>query len=207
MMLRVFLLFILSLFISRTSFAQGDSIHLIKVHFLYGSRPLKKYKPDEKHWFGGIHGGHVSIEVDNKVIGFEPDVSKSFHYVAHRKDFHSHFVVQDLADWVKDTATLKYTSIILPLTGEQYTRLKEVQSKYISETPYDYAFLGMRCAASAYEVLSHEGIFKPRSNFSTVLTVFYPKPLRRKLMRWAKKQNGCVILCKEGRCTRKWEKD
>ncbi len=58
--------------ISPLAFA-GDTAFL-KVHFLYGSRPLKKNtRTLKKKWFGGILGGHVGIEGDsNRIINFLP---------------------------------------------------------------------------------------------------------------------------------------
>src|SRR5580765_7277209 len=56
---------------SHDSFSQ-DSIYL-KVHFLYGSKPLKKHNATEQKWFGGVLGGHAGIECDSdKVLSFSP---------------------------------------------------------------------------------------------------------------------------------------
>lgn len=65
-------------FISVLSYSQ-DSAYL-KVHFLYGSKPLKKYKATEQKWFGGILGGHVGIEGDDdKIVNFLP--KGKFHWL------------------------------------------------------------------------------------------------------------------------------
>ena len=65
-------------FIFFLSYSQ-DGIFL-KVHFLYGSKPLKRDKNTEQKWFGGILGGHVGIEVkEDKVLNFLP--SREFFYL------------------------------------------------------------------------------------------------------------------------------
>ncbi|MDJ1468511.1 hypothetical protein QNI19_10730 [Cytophagaceae bacterium DM2B3-1] len=63
--------------------AERDTIKFIKVHFLYGSKPKKEFKFLEKKWFGGMHGGHVSIETDSVVTGFGP--KGKFHVFGNRK--------------------------------------------------------------------------------------------------------------------------
>ncbi len=69
-------------FISFVSFAQSDTL-FIKVNFLYGSKPLKEFKNSETKHFGGIHGGHVSLELDNLDYSF--GTSGTFHIFAHKK--------------------------------------------------------------------------------------------------------------------------
>ena len=41
---------------------------LIKIHFLYGSKPAKGYKDSESKAFVGIKGGHVNIEAGGRVL-------------------------------------------------------------------------------------------------------------------------------------------
>ena len=60
----------------------------IKVHFLYGSRPLSKYRHTERKWFGGVLGGHVGIENDsNHILNFR--TSGNFHVFTSNKKRHS----------------------------------------------------------------------------------------------------------------------
>src|SRR5688572_1813198 len=78
------------LFLAAGKLAAQDTAY-IKVHFLYGSRPLKTYK-DEPRWFGGILGGHVGIEAaDNQILNFIPH--GKFRLVAKNKIKHSRYVV------------------------------------------------------------------------------------------------------------------
>lgn len=75
---------------------QNDSLKIIKVHFLYGSKPKKEFRFLEEKWFGGMHGGHVSIETDHEVTGFGPQ--GKFHIFGNKKKFHSHFSSQKILD-------------------------------------------------------------------------------------------------------------
>jgi hypothetical protein len=184
----------------------GDTIstHFIKVHFLYGSKPARGYKNTEKKWFGGFHGGHVSIEVDNEVIGFVP--RGELHIFAHRREKNSSFVSAELQGWVNDTAGLKYTSVTIPVTADQYRDIKSIHAGYLQSPPYDYAFFGMRCAAATYDILGRLQLVERRSNSSNIFAHFYPKPLRKKMLRLSK-ERGYTITSQRGRTSRKWEKD
>jgi hypothetical protein len=193
-------------FICITSFfkAQTDSSHILKVHFLYGSKPKWKYRDTEKKYFGGLHGGHVSLELDGVDYGFEP--SKGFHIFAHKKNFKSDYAdkaPQTRYRYAKDT---KLTTFYIPLTDKEYKDIYDIVLNYCSVTPYDYAFFGMRCAASAQDILGQVGILKYRKRFYNIVTTFYPKMLRKRFFKLAKKRNWTVTK-QEGRPTRKWEKD
>jgi len=188
----------------RAQSAVPEKPSVIKVHFLYGSKPKKAFRLVEKKWFGGIHGGHVSLEVGNEVIGFEPQ--GKFHVFGHRKNCHSRFDSKPILQWMEDSAGMKYTSIAIPITATQYQQLTEIHQKYRLQTPYDYAFFGMRCAAATYEILSQLDLLPPRNRHRLVVRYFYPKRLRKKLLKIADKRHYAVHR-QAGRPTRKWEKE
>lgn len=194
-LLSLFLLFSLSL---------AAQNHTVKVYFLYGSKPHKCCKASEGKWFGGLHGGHVSLGVDNEVIGFGP--KGKFHVFANDKNRHSAFGVEKLKNFVADTVGHKYVVLTIPLTTEQYKKVKEIHSNYINETPYDYAFMGMRCAAASYDILSQIGILKKRSKASMIWNMFYPRRLRRKMLKLAK-EKGYEVHSQKGSTSRIWERD
>lgn len=192
--------------IAQTNLPLSQDSGFIKVHFLYGSKPKKKYKKTEKPWFGGIHGGHVSIESQGFIYGFLP--YKSFHVVGKKRanKRHSRFSIKKIESWVKDTATLKYTTITIPVSRQQLDSLHDIHQSYLKETPYDYAFIGMRCAAATYDILGQIGIVNWVPNRKNTFKNFYPKLLRKKLLKLAK-QRGYKIYYQIGRKTRKWERD
>ena len=185
---------------------QTNDSGYIKVHFLYGSKPKKKYKKTEKSWFGGIHGGHVSIEAEGYVYGFLP--YKSFHVIGKQSagKRHSRFSIESVKSWASDTATLKYTTIIIPVSKQQLDSLHHIHQSYLQQPPYDYAFIGMRCAAATYDILGQIGIVDWVPNKKNTFKNFYPKLLRKKLVRLAE-ERGYKIHRQQGRKTRKWEGD
>lgn len=183
--------------------AQTDTLYL-KINFLYGSKPIKKYKDTEVVHFGGLHGGHVSIELDN--IDYSFGTSGSFHFFSHKNNLHSSFEAKNTDGKPAYMVGWKYASVYIPLTQEQYYKSKQILSNYLNETPYDYAFCGMRCASSTHEILAQINILKKRKKLGYIITSFYPKQLRRKLL-FLSKKNGYKVVKQEGRLTRKWEKD
>lgn len=193
---------LLLLGIATTSLAQN---HSIQVYFLYGSRPAKGYKKQEKKMFGGIHGGHVSIGVDDNIVGFGP-VGK-FHLLAkRRKNCHSGYRCEEQTSFNIDSVGKKYVTITIPLADSQYVKIQQIHNNYLNNPPYDYAFMGMRCAAASYDVLSQIGILKKKSHTATALSIFYPRRLRRRMLKMAK-ENGWKVHRKEGSKTRIWERE
>lgn len=201
-MFRFAVLFVL--FFSSAFLHASDSLYL-KLHFVYGSKPLPAYRQTEPKQFGGIHGGHVYIEIDHRIISFGTNKGK-WHVFPHKsKSAGKYRVDKDLA-WHGDTAAKKITTIVIPVSQQQLNKLTEAERKYFTETPYDYAFFGMRCAAGAYDMLSKAEVCKRKSRFGIISKNFYPKRLRVKLLRRAQKEHWQVLKM-EGRKTRKWERD
>lgn len=195
---------IIFLLIFASTYAQIDSTSFIKVHFLYGSKPKKKF-PNEVKYFGGLHGGHVSIQVGNIDYGFEP--TYKVHIFPHRRRPKSDYVDTFVKGQMRyDTTKNKVTTFIIPLTTEQLNKLNQINLAYCKKAPYDYAFFGMRCASTAQDVLGQIGVVKKRGRFSNIVTTFYPKKLRKRLFKLAK-ANNYTIIQRPGRASRKWEKD
>ncbi|CAN5897662.1 hypothetical protein BH11BAC7_BH11BAC7_30950 [soil metagenome] len=199
------ILFFAFLLEGKPLFCQTDSSQkFITVHFLYGSKPACGYKATEKKLFGGIHGGHVSIQVDSTIFSFRPKTG--WHIISRHHKIEGGYIEEPATTWAKDTSDKKYTSIRIPVSDTQYAALTTLEQCYRDTCPYDYAFLGMRCASACADVLSHLGIVKQRSNFGLIRKNFYPKRLRRKLLRYAKK-NELEVIRKEGKRSRNWERD
>lgn len=202
-MLRIVSLFLL-LFSGYSFYAGGDSLY-VKLHFVYGSKPANGFKQTESKQFGGIHGGHVYIEVNNIIISFGTNKGK-WHVFPHKNKSAGKYRINKDLCWNGDTAAKKMTTIIIPVTEAQLNKLLQVEKTYFEETPYDYAFFGMRCAAGAYDMLSKADVCKHKSRFKTITKNFYPKRLRIKLLKRAKKENW-VVIKQIGRISRKWERD
>lgn len=191
-------------FVKYRSSETEDTFHFIKVHFLYGSKPLRKYKDSEDRVFGGIHGGHSTIQVDDIDYGFEPATNRV--HIFSRKEFKSDFVDKRLNGanlYRKDSKTVTF---IIPINDSQYQEINRIHKSYCDTTPYDYAFFGMRCAAATQDILGQIGVVKKKKRRANIATTFYPKKLRKRLFKLAKKYNYQIIK-NEGEQTRKWESD
>jgi hypothetical protein len=188
-------------------FAQYSTV--IEVHCFYGSRPLKAYKDVESKWFGGVWGGHVSIGWDSsRVLSFLHH--GRFHWFARKNDRHSRFLDRQFRRYRKlpDTTgnPVKQAIIYIPISPRQKEQLDSIAEAYLRETPYDYAFFGMRCAAATYEILGQLGVVEPWGHRKTWVKMFYPRPFRKHLFRQAEK-HGWRIERQEGSPRRKWDWD
>jgi hypothetical protein len=184
-------------------FSQTDTSHFIKVNFLYGSKPKRKYRSTEAKYFGGLHGGHVTIQIGDNDYGFEPVGGV---HIFPRKKVHADFIEVQLNGKLRYHKDSKTAAFIIPVSEKQYHDVERITKCYNDTTPFDYAFFGMRCASTTHEILAKVGILKKKKRFFNVITTFYPKRLRKKLFRLAKKNNYTIIRT-EGKASRKWEKD
>ncbi|MCX6317394.1 MAG: hypothetical protein NTW29_08905 [Bacteroidetes bacterium] len=173
----------------------------IRLHFLYGSKPAKEYKEVESKHFGGLKGGHVNIEVNGRVLDFLPGKCPLF---PNNKKPSGGYYINHGISW--DTANTKWTMITIPVNPAQMQQLEQIMDSFAKRTPYDYAVFGMRCAAASYDVLSRIGLVKKMKNAKKVTKFFYPKLLRKKMMKWAVRK-GYPVIQHEGRRSRKWEAD
>jgi len=178
--------------------AQTDTI---KLNFLYGSKPAKDHRQSESKVFGGLKGGHVNIEANGKVLDFMPGDCPLF---PKNKNPTGGFRINNDVYW--NTTEDKWTTILIPVTPAQMNHLDSLFNLYQRSTPFDYAVFGMRCASASYYVLSKIGLFERISDRKNVTIHFYPKLLRKRMVRWAAK-NHYPIIEHEGKSTRKWEKD
>lgn len=198
------LLLICFVFSLSACYSQPDSVGVIKVHFLYGSKPKRKFKDTEVKSFGGLHGGHVSIQTGDTDYGFGPTFSPV--HLFPKRQRHAVFEARELQGQARYSAGNKTVVFVIPVSPEQMATLDSIHKSYCQNPPYDYAFFGMRCASATQDILAQAGIFKRKSRMATILTAFYPKRLRRRLFKLAERK-GYQVIRYEGKTTRKWEKD
>lgn len=184
------------------SFAQEP--HLLKVFFRYGSIPEIGYEYVEYEEVGGLQGGHVSLGLDSLEIGFTN--IKTIHVFPKKEKPNGIFYWEYLKDFEDQVTDKKYITFIVPITGEQYIRLRTILLAYIAEPPYDYAVFGMRCASATYDVLSLIDLFEPKTRVRNIISNFYPRRFRRKMFELARK-NGYTVIRVKGRKTRIWDED
>lgn len=181
----------------------------LKVHFLYGSKPLKKFKDTEKKWFGGILGGHVGIEGSgDSIVNFVP--RGKFHWFAKTNEKHSAYTIhsteQFYAIFGGNPDSVKSAIVYIPVTQKQREKFDSIATTYLAETPYDYAFWGMRCGAATYDILGQLDILPNYNYRKTFKKIFYPKKLRKRLFKKARTKNWKIVR-QDGSNKRKWEKD
>jgi hypothetical protein len=200
-------LFILLLSFSSHVFSQTTSY--LKIHFLYGSKPKREYRDTEKKWFGGVLGGHCGIEADSgEIISFFR--RGEFHMIAKKNNRQSRYVTHSYDRFYSifggSPESKKRAVVHVPVTAEQKHRFDSIISAYRQETPYDYAFIGMRCGSAAYEILGQLDLLPAYGYKRTYWKIFYPRRLRRPLQAKAKENNWTVEVY-DGSATRRWEKD
>jgi len=200
--MRILLLTILSfVFIHGSANDSTTTTYLIKLNFLYGSKPAKGFKSTESIYFGGLKGGHVSIEAGGRVLDFMPGNNP---LLPKNSNPSGGFRLNNSIYW--DTTSSKWAFVYVPVTAEQYNKLQLLFDSLSAGTPYDYAIFGMRCAAASYDVLSMIGLFPEMPANKNIAAHFYPKLLRKKIIKWAEK-NNYTIQKHEGRPSRIWESD
>lgn len=198
--------FLILFLIHHPSFSQDSA--WIKVHFLYGSKPIKLFKDTEKKWFGGVIGGHVGIESDSdRIINFSH--TGSFHVFANNEKRHSKFSEHTCSKFYgifgSHQDSVKKAIVFIPVTRQQKHQFDSISAAYLKQSPYDYALFGMRCGAASYEILAQLGILPDYSKSKTAMKIFYPKKLRTRLLQKAK-ENGWLVLQQQGSYKRIWEK-
>ena len=199
------LLISLTFFFSISSYAQDT----LTVYFLHGSKPKRAHRDTEHKWFGGVLGGHVGLSIEkDQVLNFVP-TSFSGVFPNNKKKDNGRFIssTEDGFWYIFGRVdSVKSTVYKVPISKEQRQQFESIYTNYLDETPYDYAFFGVRCGSSSYEILEQLDILKPIGIRKTpVYRIFYPKKLRKRLRRKAKKE-GWERIRKEGVITRKWER-
>lgn len=187
--------------------AETDSLY-VRVHFLHGSKPKRKFRHEEDRWFGGLIGGHAGVEIErNRILNFTPKAR--FHVFAKPRIINSRFTVHDTASFYQILGnrpdSVKKTIITIPVTRMQQRLLDSLGAVYLQRCPYDYAFFGMRCGAATYDVLAGAGLL-PKYRFAkTWRKTFYPRKLRRRLER-AAAVKGYRVYKEQGSPRRRWER-
>lgn len=203
MMAKSLLLFFLLLNLPLTSLAQtSDSTYFIYVHILHGSKPAAR----GEYWsVGGYLGGHVVTQIDSFAYGFNFR-SKRIRAFPRRRNSSGIMEKENYYEWKRDRSRYKITTVEIPVTAVQYQQLKREYEQHVSSTPYDYAFFGMRCAASCYHMLGGIGVVNPYSRLRSVIMAFHPKALRKRLVELADEKKY-KIKVQPGSRSRKWEGD
>ena len=186
-----------------------DDSTTIKVYFLYGSKPLKEFISEERPWFGGKLGGHAGIGFDSsEIYNFLPN--GKLHIFAQKSRKHALWVISDFEGFMEilggEADSNKYTIIEIPVSRVERIAIDSLHRSYRDSCPYDYAFFGMRCGAATYDVLAQTDVLPRFGRRLMVARFFYPKRIRKKLLRKASRK-GWKVTRHQGTSRRKWERD
>jgi hypothetical protein len=186
----------------------------IRVLFIYGSYPANGYKKTERKWFGGIHGGHVALEIaPDSVLSFRS--AKHPCHVFPQKRHNSiweiktvHGMWESFPPHNYNESDLNRAVITIPVTAEQKRKIDSMAGVYLKKTPYDYAVAGMRCASASYDIMAKAGLFKEYGS-STWWKIIMPRDLRTILLKKARSADGkdWRVTLYTGSRRRVWETD
>jgi hypothetical protein len=184
----------------------NNSVATVRVHFIHGS-VAQKDCADQRVRMGGKWGGHVELEIDGQVYGFEIKSRKAgLHVIAEDNPlrYNSFFSKTPLQTWKSQTSRDKITSINIPVNAVTHQKLLTICNAYHQSSPYDYAVWGMRCTASCQEILAEAGIFPRKSQWGYIFYAFYPRLLRRNMLAWAA-TNRLTVSRQQGIECRDWD--
>jgi hypothetical protein len=157
------------------------------LHFIHGS-VARPDCSDQRIRPGGLWGGHVEIELEDIFYSFNRISKERKIHIFNKKnvaDYNAIYVGLEKNAWLEKTKNDKITSIVLPISKQQKQQLQAIYKGFIEKTPYDYAF-------------------RPISKWKAIVFSFYPKLLRRKVLKFAIRNNLKINLKKGIEC-RDWE--
>jgi hypothetical protein len=202
----------------------------IRVLCLYGSIPAKGFMGKEPMYGPNsifnrtvrLRAGHVGVEYEpDKVLSFQPvnydGIGHAGHFFSssHAKNFNSCFRIYSerrmwnvLGNYYDNIDSLRRAVFVIPITAVQKHILDSLAHAYTVATPYDYAFLGMRCASASYDVLRIAGIVS-ECNHNIWYNVFTPQDFRWLLYKeyLRNTDKGWHLYTCKGSRSRKWDKD
>jgi len=134
----------------------------------------------------------------------------SFHVFSSKENKHSSYILSTQSGFNSifggDSDKVKTLTILIPVSEQQLCKLDSITKVYLNQTPYDYALFGMRCGAATYEILSQLDIVPKYSHTKISRKIFYPKILRKQLLRKAE-ENDWQMTRQQGTNRRIWETD
>lgn len=172
---------------------------MIYVRIFHGSF-AKPFSGDKYRELGGLFGGHVAVQVDDRVYGFYYADRKKIHIFPNSKNKSSIFQNQSLEEWNDIVKFKKETIISIPATDEEKQEIKAFYERNVANPEWDYSFWEERCASSCFRLLVKYHKVSPGSRF---LKAFFPGQLIYTLKHEAKKR-GYAVKVKQGDSRRIW---
>ncbi|MDX1685348.1 MAG: hypothetical protein R3275_08935 [Saprospiraceae bacterium] len=173
------------------------------VHFIHGSKvnPQCTLSGDR---LGGTFGGHVEIEIDSFVYGFQFDDITNYHFIP-QENFNCKFSRTPLCKWLDENNQERMSSFVIPAKSTILTNLRNRYESQFLNPKYDYAVLGYRCTSSFLkEMLEAHGA--DYCDLRIFMNALYPRQLRSRLLRLHNNENVSIgYYFQKGDTCREWE--
>lgn len=167
----------------------------VYVRIFHGSiHKFYREKSAEPKVIGGFFGGHVAVQIDDRVYGFYYADEKKIHLYPQSRRKNCLFQNQSLQEWEEITCRKRETVIEIPVTAVQKAEMFAFYQRNLQEPEKDYSFIGERCASSCFHLLMQVGIIR-KGNY--MQHAFYPERLRLYLISLASK-SGFAVYMKDG---------
>jgi hypothetical protein len=174
-------------------------MQMVKVRIYHGyiRRWKARHLPKE---IGGWFGGHVVMQIDEKVFGFIYSDKSNIHIFSRKKNKNGVFHEYTLEAWESIVADKKETIVEIPVSENEKTFLIDYYTINQSNPSVDYSFFGERCASSCYHLLKKIGKMQ---GGHYLFNAFYPGQFTRHLVKTAARK-GYKVYEKEGPGDRIW---
>ena len=172
---------------------------MIHVRIFHGSF-AKPFQGDTYRELGGLFGGHVAVQIYDRVYGFYYADRNNIHIFPKNASKSSIFQNQSLQEWEDSVKHKKETVISIPATEEEKQLMLDYYRRNLESPEWDYSFWEERCASNCHRLLAN---FNKVSGGSRFLKAFYPGQLIRTLKREAKNR-GYLVRTKPGDPRRCW---
>jgi hypothetical protein len=172
---------------------------VIHVRIFHGSF-TKPFSGDKHRELGGLFGGHVAVQIYDRVYGFYYADRNNIHIFPNPTHKSAIFQNQSLQEWEDIVKHKKETIISIPATEEEKQQMLAFYQRNLETPQWDYSFWGERCASNCHRLLTD---FNKVSGGSRFLKAFYPGQLIYTLKREAKNR-GYLVRTKPGDPRRIW---
>ena len=149
---------------------------------------------------GGMMGGHVAMQVGDRVYGFYYKDANNIHWF-NSEPFNSEFHNYSIEEWEFIVTNKRETCFHLPATEIELSDLQAYFTQNCLNPSLDYSFFGERCASNVYHLLIKLGKI-PSGNY--LLQAFWPGALRRTLLKFSA-VNQWAVTVKEGSKNEWWQ--
>lgn len=172
---------------------------MIHVRIFHGS-VAKPFTGIPYRELGGLFGGHVAVQIYDRVYGFYYADRNNIHIFPNKANKSSIFQNQSLQEWEEIVKNKKETIISIAATEEEKQQMIAFYQRNIESPEWDYSFWGERCASNCHRLLVQ---FNKITSGYQFLKSFYPGQLISTLKREAKNR-GYLVRTKSGDSRRIW---